>query len=619
MPDGSIAVARPVPCITPAVPQERERVRVVQILPLLRRTLGLVWSHEHRLALTMLALTVATALVPTISAWIGRAVVDTAAAAAAGSVAPAAVIGWVAIEGALMLGFMASQRGSGIAQSILSVRMGHRVQRLVLEHAQRLELSHFEDSEFYDRLGRAQREASTRPLAASGRTFAILRTGIAFAGAAVLLMGLSPWAVALLVLAGLPSLIVEAKFSRAAFRLLNNRTPEARERAYLQTLLTREDYVKETKLGGHAPELLSRYDRLFERVYREDRGLAIARGTWGFLVGAIGSLIFFSLYGYIAWQAALGAITLGEMTMYLLLVRQGQSAVTAGLGSLTGTYDDALYLSNLFGFLDHEPQSRRGTADVGPEPSAGIRFIDVSFRYPGAPRDSLDRVSFHLPPGSSLALVGANGSGKSTLVKLLTGLHLPTRGRIEIDGLDVRQWSERALCRRTAVVLQAFARYQFTAGHNIGLGDVPRCDDEAGWREAAEAGQAAEFIERLPEGYDTRVGTWFPGGTELSGGQWQKLALARAFMRRDAKTIVLDEPTSALDPEAEAQVFEHVRGMGRARSVVLISHRFSTVRGADQILVLDEGRVLEHGDHDSLMRIRGRYASLFERQARAYR
>lgn len=591
----------------------------VSALAWVLRAARLVWTNERRVVVWMLLLTAATALVPTVSAWVGRGVVDTAGAAAQGTQAPQAVVLWVAIEGGLMLAFLASQRVLGVLQSVLQVRLGHRLQRMLLVRAQELELEQFEDSEFYDRLSRAQREAGTRPLGAAGRIFALLRASLGFAGAAALLGGLSPWAVVALVAAGLPSLVVEAKFSRAAFRLLNGRTPEARERHYLQTLLTREDYVKETKLGSIAPRLLSRYDELFDRVYREDRALAISKGGWGFAVGSLGTATFFALYGYIAWTAATGAITLGEMTMFLLLVRQGQSSVVGGLGSLSGTYDDALYLSNLFEFLDAKVPTRPGRAQRGPKPSAGIRFIDVSFRYPDAERDAVSEVSFCLEPGQSLAIVGANGSGKSTLVKLMTGLYLPTRGRIEIDGLDVRHWDHQALCRRTAVVLQAFARYQFTAGQNIGLGDVARFDDELGWRRAAIAGQAAPFIDELPDGYDTRLGSWFPGGTELSGGQWQKLALSRAFMRRDAKTMVLDEPTSALDPDAEAKLFDHVRALGSRKSVVLISHRFSSVRGVDRIVVLHDGAIVERGSHESLVAAGGRYARLFHQQAKAYR
>jgi ATP-binding cassette, subfamily B, bacterial len=627
-----------------AEPRDEPSVPVVRLM---FRALGLVWRHERTHATALTVLTLAAALIPTVSAWVARGVVDTVQAAAAGELAVAVPLVWVAAEGGLMLAYMASQRVSSVLESIVYVRLGHRIQRSILQRSQELELRDFEDSEFYDRLSRAQREAGSRPLDAAGRVFMTLRALVSFAGAAVLLAGLTPWAVLLLFVAAFPSLIVEAKFSRVAFRLLNNRTPEARERAYLETLLTREDYVKETKLGGLAGFLLARYDALFARVYREDRDLAIRSGLWSFVVGALGTLTFFSLYGYIAWQAAAGEITIGDMTMFLLLVRQGQSSVGVGLGALSGSFADALYLSNLFGFLDHEPDRRAGTETQGTDPSAGIRFIDVSFRYPGSDHDVLQHIDLELPPGKSLAIVGANGSGKTTLVKLLTGLYLPTQGRIDIDGLDLRAWDPAALCRRTAVVLQSYARFQFTAGDNIGLGDVERHDDRRGWEEAARAGQAAEFIEALPAGYRTRVGTWFPGGIELSGGQWQKLALSRAFMRRGAKTIVLDEPTSSLDAEAEERIFDHVQSLargespppentvagdaggvarprnspvpGREKSILLISHRFSTVRHADEIVVLEHGRIVERGDHSSLLQAQGLYARLFLRQARAYR
>jgi len=282
-------------------------------------------------------------------------------------------------------------------------------------------------------------------------------------------------------------------------------------------------------------------------------------------------------------------------------------------------YEDNLYLSTLYDYLDTPVDTPAGTATQGTDPGDGVRFEGVSFTYPGATDPAVTDVSFHLAPGQSLALVGENGSGKTTLIKLLTRLYVPSSGRILLDGLDLGAWSPVALRRRVAVIFQDFARYQLKVGENIGAGDVEHFADEAQWREAAAMATAAPFIDDLPEGYQTQLGKWFKDGRELSGGQWQKVALARAFIREGADILVLDEPTAAMDARAEAQVFEQFRELANERMVILISHRFSTVRMADQILVIQGGRILERGDHEALMALDGHYAHLFALQARGYR
>jgi len=314
-----------------------------------------------------------------------------------------------------------------------------------------------------------------------------------------------------------------------------------------------------------------------------------------------------------------GQITLGQMTMYVLLFRQGQAAVSASLAAIGGMYEDNLYLSTLYDYLDTPVDSPLGTATRGPTPGDGVRFEGVSFTYPGSTEPAVSDVSFHLQPGRSLALVGENGSGKTTLIKLLTRLYVPSSGRILLDGLDLAEWNPAALRRRVGVIFQDFARYQLKVGENIGVGDVEHFEDEARWRDAAALSMAAPFVEDLPEGYQTQLGKWFKDGRELSGGQWQKIALARAFIREGADILVLDEPTAAMDARAEAQVFEQFRDLARERMVILISHRFSTVRMADEILVVQGGRVLEQGNHESLMQLDGHYAHLFSLQARGYR
>jgi ATP-binding cassette subfamily B protein len=388
---------------------------------------------------------------------------------------------------------------------------------------------------------------------------------------------------------------------------------------YLETVLAREDHAKEVKLFELGPLLLDRYRQIFRKVFREDRALTIRRDTWGFFLGLISTAAFYAAYAWIALSAVRGRITLGEMTMYVLLFRQGQSAVSASLAAIGGMYEDNLYLSTLYEYLDTPVDTPMGAATQGPAPRDGVRFERVSFTYPGATEPAVQDVSFHLKPGESLALVGENGSGKTTIIKLLTRLYLPSSGRITLEGLDLAEWNPGALRRRVGVIFQDFARYQLKVGENIGVGDVSRFEDDALWREAAELSTAMPFIEDLPEGFETQLGKWFKGGRELSGGQWQKVALARAFMRRGADILVLDEPTAAMDARAEAEVFERFQQLARDRMLILISHRFSTVRMADQILVIQGGRILERGSHEALMQLDGHYANLFALQARGYR
>jgi ABC-type multidrug transport system fused ATPase/permease subunit len=306
------------------------------------------------------------------------------------------------------------------------------------------------------------------------------------------------------------------------------------------------------------------------------------------------------------------------LTMYLVLFRQGQTTVSNILGGISSMYEDSLYLSNLYEFLDEPVDGNIGGAIVGPKPGDGLRFESVSFNYAGSETPAIQDVSFHLAPGEKLAIVGENGSGKTTLIKLLTRLYNPTQGRILLDGLDLQEWDVDYLQQRIGVIFQNFVKYQFTVGQNIGAGDVTAIDDETRWREAATKGTANQVIDSLADGYQTRLGRWFKDGRELSGGQWQKIALSRAFMRVNADILVLDEPTSAMDPEAEMQIFEEFRSMTQTQMAIVISHRFSTVRMADRILVLDRGKVLEQGTHEELVRSNQKYARLFRLQAAGY-
>jgi ATP-binding cassette subfamily B protein len=593
-----------------------------------RRALGLVWQTNRRLTIVLGLLTLVAGVLPAAVAFVGALIIDAVVVASqmyreSGEADFATVFSLVALEAAIVAAVAGAQRGISLCQALLRAQLGQRVNVMILEKAITLELAQFEDSEFYDKLTRARREASSRPLSLVNRTFGLAQNLVSLISYGVLLINFSPWAVVVLVLAGLPSFIAETRFSGEAFTLFRWRSPDTRMQIYLETVLAREDNVKEVKLFGLGPLLLQRYRNIFERLYTRDRSLAIRRDGWGFLLGLIGTAALYGAYAWIAAAAVLSRITLGQMTMYLMLFRQGQSAVSAILTAIGGMYEDNLYLSTLYEYLE-TPSSRKepdesGELTRGPVPEDGVRFEAVTFTYPGASRAALSAIDLHIRPGESLALVGENGSGKTTLIKLLTRLYQPDSGRILLDGMDLEDWPEDALRQRIGVIFQDFARYQFLVGENIGAGDVRFFDDEDQWREAAEKGMADNIVAELPEGYQTQLGKWFKGGQELSGGQWQKIALSRAFMRSEADILVLDEPTAAMDAAAEATIFEHFRKLTQNRIAILISHRFSTVRMACQIVVIENGRIIERGSHEKLMELDGHYARLFQLQAAGYR
>ena len=589
-----------------------------------RRALELVWATNGRLTVALAVLTLVAGVLPAAMAYVGALIIDAVLAATqiardTGLISMTRVFTLVAIEALIVATMAGAQRGISLCQALLRAQLGQRVNVMILKKAITLELAQFEDSEFYDKLTRARREASSRPLSLVNRTFGLGQNMVSLLSYGVLLVQFSPWAVLILVLAGLPAFVAETRFSGDAFTLFRWRSPETRMQIYLESVIARDDNVKEVKLFGLGPLLLERYREIFRRLYKADRSLAIRRDGWGFVLGLIGTLALYGAYAWTAFAAVASRITLGQMTMYLMLFRQGQSAVSAILSAIGGMYEDNLYLSTLYEYLETPVSNSGADQKSGPKPMDGVRFENVSFTYPGASQPTLKDIDLHIHPGESLALVGENGSGKTTLIKLLTRLYRPDQGRILLDGLDLNEWDENALRQRIGVIFQDFSRYQFLVGENIGVGDERHFEDEKLWKTAAGKGMAHSFIADLPSGYSTQLGKWFKDGQELSGGQWQKIALSRAFMRTDADILVLDEPTAAMDAAAEAEIFEHFRKLTQNRIAILISHRFSTVRMASQIVVIENGKIIERGTHEELMNLGGHYANLFSLQAAGYR
>jgi len=525
---------------------------------------------------------------------------------------------YVLLEAGLVVLMTGAQRISTVCQSILRVLLGNKINVMILEKALTLELAHFEDAEYYDKLVRARREASSRPLSLVIKTFDLFRDVIALITIGIWLFQFSPYAVLLLGLAGVPAFMAEAKFSGEAFRIHRRRSAERRMQIYLEMVLTREDGVKEVKLLQLGKMFLQRYVDIFRNIYKEDRSLVLRRGFWGYILGLIASAAFYFAYGWVGFAAIAGAITIGQMTMYVAQFRLGQNAVTSSLTSINGMYEDNLYLSNLTEYLAHKVPEHTGNKTQGLNPADGIRFENVSFSYPGALTPALNKINLHIIPSESLAIVGENGSGKTTLIKLLTRLYTPTEGRILVDGLDLQEWDLDAIREKIGVIFQDFARYQLIVGENIGIGDVDSIDEDDQISEAARKGMAEEFVKDLPQKYQTQLGTWFKDGQELSGGQWQKIALSRAFMRSKADILILDEPTAAIDARAEAEIFAHFGDLTDNRISIIISHRFSTVRMADHIIVLEKAGIMEQGSHQQLLDLDGQYATLFNLQAKGY-
>jgi ATP-binding cassette subfamily B protein len=598
-------------------------------------TLRLVWRSSKGLTMALAAMTLVGGLVPLGVAYAGKRIVDAVVAHSAPD-----TVRWVCVELALVVVLSVVQRGLGLVKNLLGARLGIDINVTILEKALGLDLYWFEDSEFYDKLTRARREASTRPIALVTEAFGLVQSVVTLVGYAALLVRFSGWAVLALSVAAVPATVAEMRYSKLAFRIRNWRSPESRRLLYLEYVLANDEHAKEVKLFGIGPMLLHRYRTLSERFYDEDRRLYVRRAKWTQALSLVGTGTFYAAYAAMALMAAAGKLTLGNMTLYVLAFRQGQQSFQSALGAIGSMYEHNLYMSNLWEYLRiaggaavargeltaGAVNGAAGTAlvqhDAGPGAGEGIVFEDVGFRYPGKEAWALRHIDLRIPRGESLALVGENGAGKTTLVKLLTRLYEPTEGRILLDGRDLRDWDAETLRRRFGVLFQDFNQYQLKVRENVGLGSVDHLEDVPRIERAVDRGGAADVVSALEGGLEAPLGRWFQKGTELSGGQWQKIALARAFMREEADILVLDEPTASLDAEAEHAVFERFRRLAQGRTTIVISHRFPTVRMARKIVVLDRGSIVESGTHDDLVG-RGigqsKYARMFALQAEGYR
>jgi ATP-binding cassette subfamily B protein len=618
----------PTPPLPPQVPlTERLKASATHSA----RALGLVWRSAPGGVLVLGAFTLVAAALPPFVAYVGKLIIDAviAARAALPGIARQAALSHavrlVGVELAAVVVMAGAERVLGLVRQLVGLRLGIDLNVQILEKAQRLELRQFEDPDFYDKLTRARREASTRPLSLIQSNFQVVRNALTLAGYAALLIRFSPWMALAVLVATVPAFVAEARFSGAAFRLRNWRSPDSRRLTYLEYVLANDEHAKEVKLFGLGPLLLERYRRLAESFFADDRRLAIGRAGWGYVLSLVSPAVFYGSYALIVAETVRGRLSLGDMTLALVAFRQGQQSFQAVLSALGGMYEDTLYMSNLFDYFAIPTDAPKA---VGPlavvRAEEGIRFEGVGFRYPGSPstgegeRWALRDVNLFIPKGQSLALVGENGAGKTTFIKLLANLYQPTEGNVLLDGRDLRTWDEVQLRRRIGVIFQDFNEYQLAFRENVAFGSVDHIGDDLRVGRAVERGGAKELAAGLSAGLETQLGRWFSGGVELSGGQWQKVALARAFMRDEADILILDEPTAALDAEAEHAVFQRFRALAVGRTTILISHRFPTVRMADRILVLEAGRVVEDGTHAALVAAGRRYARMFQLQAAGY-
>jgi ATP-binding cassette, subfamily B, bacterial len=591
----------------------------------------MVWGTSPQLMAASLALRLVRALLPVATLFIGKLIIDDVVALVQTSHKPETLQQWLnsgllnwlglLLIAEFMLAVLSDILGRivSLVDSLLSERVSNSSSVRLMEHAATLDLEDFEDSEFQDQLERARRQTSGR-MTLMGQLLGQAQDIVTVVSFVAGFIFFAPWLIALLLLALVPAFLGEAHFNAQSYSLDFGRTPERRELDYVRQTAASVETAKEVKIFGLNGFLIDRYMRLANDFYAANRKLAVRRARWGGLFTAIGTIGYYLAYAYIAWRTLTGEFSVGDLTFLAGSFRRLRALLEGLLTSFSTTAGQALYLNDLFSFFEVEPEILSpNNPRPFPQPIIeGFVFDNVGFRYPGAERWAVRHLSFTLHAGEVLALVGENGAGKTTLVKLLIRLYDPDEGRILLDGHDLREYDLDALRGNMGVIFQDFVRYSLSAGDNIAVGKIAAREDQDRIERAATRSQADEVIKRLPAGYGQMIGKRFKNGVELSGGEWQKIAIARAYMR-EAAVLVLDEPTAALDARSEFEVFKRFKELSSGKTAVLISHRFSSVRMADRILVLADGIVEAAGTHDQLMAQSGRYSELFELQAAGYR
>jgi ATP-binding cassette subfamily B protein len=584
--------------------------------PLLR----LVWDTSPTLVSVSIFLRLLRGLMPLALLWVPKLILDEVVARIAHhGRSPETIWKLVALEfGLAALGDLLS-RSNTLCDSILGDRFTNRISLRIMEHATRLDLASFEDPVFNDKLERARRQTTGR-LGLLASILGVFQNTASLVALSAGFIVYSPWLMALLAAAVIPSFLGETHFSQLAYSVLFRRTPQRRLLEYLRYLGASVQSAKEIKIFGLGPYLTERYQTQAVEMQEENRKLATKRASVGFGLNLISTAGYYGAYVVVLGQTLAGALSLGTFTFLTGAFSRSRSAIEQVLSSFQDISDEALYVKDLFDFFELEPSIKSVEhALVAPRPiRQGFEFRDVAFGYPGSERMVVRGLNFRLDAGEKIALIGENGAGKTTIVKLLARLYDPVAGSILLDGVDLREYSVEDLRREIGVIFQDYMRYDMIARDNIAFGKIESRDDTAGIQQAAYKSLADTVIKRLDGGYDQMLGRRFEGGADLSGGEWQKFALARAYMR-DAQLLILDEPTATLDARAEFEVFERFADLTRDRMAVLISHRFSTVRMADRILVLDGGEIKEQGSHSQLVALGGQYAQLFELQASGYR
>ena len=606
----------------------RERVGALRNVPPFLR---LVWQTSRTLTLGTLLLRLVRALVPVVTLWIGKLIIDEVIGLAQAPGASQALLDWYR-SGLLdrLLWLLLAEFGLAVLSdllgrlvslldSLLSEKFSIATSVRLMEHAATLDLEDFEDSELQDRLERARRQASGR-MTLTSQLFGQAQDVVTILSFGAGLVVYAPWLILLLLVALVPAFLGEAHFNAQSYALAYARTPEQRELDYVRQTGASVETAKEVKIFGLHAFLINRYRELAAAFYLANRKLAVRRAGWGGILTALGTVGYYVAYGFMAWRTVAGEFTIGDLTFLAGSFRRLRTLLEGLLIGFSQTAGQALYLDDLFSFFEIEPEIR-SPANPRPFPpriAQGFTFEDVGFIYPGAERWAVRHLDFTLHAGEVLALVGENGAGKTTLVKLLARLYDPDEGRILLDGHDLREYDLAELRANIGIIFQDFVRYHMTAAENIAVGRIEARDDRARIEHAARQSLADEVIARLPMGYDQVIGKRFRKGVDLSGGEWQKVAIARAYMR-EAALLILDEPTASLDARSEFEVFKRFKELSEGRTAVLISHRFSSVRMADRILVLADGAVEASGTHEELLAQHGRYAELFELQARGYR